>query len=102
MLENDVDLMFSLLKVPPEKMKGKLIQDAKDRVTSLHTLLGRPVSFDEAADIFAAGFRRALSLEFAGGAAAAAASLLPDPAEDQRARELGAEKFGSEEWLKKR
>ncbi|GHU91512.1 octanoyltransferase LipM [Spirochaetia bacterium] len=97
MLENDTDLMFSLLKVPQEKMKGKLIQDVKDRVTSLHMLLGRPLSFDEAADSFTEGFCRALSLDFAG-----APSLLPASAEDQRARELAAEKFGSEEWLRRR
>jgi lipoate-protein ligase A len=98
LLENDVDLMFELLRVPSEKIRGKLIQDVKERVTSLHTLLGRPVSFDEAADAFVEGFRRALSLEFCGGADAS----LPSLTEDERARELAAEKFGSREWLARR
>ncbi|GHT97419.1 octanoyltransferase LipM [Spirochaetia bacterium] len=98
MLENDVDLMFELLRVPSEKSRGTLIQDVKERVTSLHTLLGRPVPFEEAEDAMTEGFRRALSLDFGQGTDPS----LPAPAEDARARELAAEKFGASAWLARR
>ncbi|MFP3089143.1 lipoate--protein ligase family protein [Treponema sp. TIM-1] len=102
LLENHVDLMFELLRVPSEKLKGKLIQDVKDRITSLKTLLGRPVPFAEAENALAKGFSQALSLEFIrtvpwiGGEA-------PDTRqEERRARELAVEKFSSPEWLFRR
>ena len=60
LLDVDVDRMFALLKVPSEKMKGKLIEDVKQRVTSLRHQLGRTVDLDEAASVFATGFSSAL------------------------------------------
>jgi lipoate-protein ligase A len=102
LLENDVDLMFELLRVPSEKIKGKLIQDVKERITSLKTLLGRLVSFAEAESALAKGFRQALSLEFisAGPGGEIPAALTPE--EEERARELALEKFGSSPWLFRR
>ncbi|MDR0689823.1 MAG: lipoate--protein ligase family protein [Spirochaetaceae bacterium] len=125
LLENEVDLMFELLRVPSEKLKGKIIRDVKDRITSLKLLLGRPVSFPEAEDALAEGFRQALSLEFIpdfpqgdiGGMApfrplgsdptppiprGEGGAALPAGEEEQRARELAAEKFSSPEWIFKR
>jgi lipoate-protein ligase A len=98
LLDLDLDLMFELLKVPPEKMKGKVIREVKERVTSLRAVLGREVSFEEAVPVFAEGFRRALSLEFV---------RPPEPegpatAEEDRARSLALEKFSSPQWLYKR
>jgi lipoate-protein ligase A len=95
LLENNVDLMFELLKVPQEKIRGKLIDDVKKRVTSLRTLLGRPLSFDRTAEALAEGFCRALNLRFSGPSS-------PDPVEEERARELAADKFASPSWLYKR
>ena len=92
----DVDLMFELLRVPQEKMKGRIVQDVKDRVTSLRAL--RPaVSLPDAAAALAEGFRRALSLDYG-----PSRDFQAEPAEDERARVLGAEKFASREWLYKR
>ena len=45
----DVDKMFSLLLVPDEKLKGKMIETVKQRVTSVENELNRKVSFDEVA-----------------------------------------------------
>jgi lipoate-protein ligase A len=95
LLDSDPELMFSLLRVPQEKFRDKLIAAAKDRVTSLRALLGREVPFAEAAAALAGGFRRALSLDFAPPAS-------PSPAEESRARELAAEKFASRDWLFRR
>ncbi len=56
LLKVDVEKMFEILKVPNEKMKGKLIEDVKQRVTSISWVLGREVMFEEAAKIFTQGF----------------------------------------------
>ncbi|MDR3284962.1 MAG: lipoate--protein ligase family protein [Treponema sp.] len=95
LLDLDAELMFDLLKVPQEKLKGKLIQDVQAHVASLRTL-GLSLSFEEAADVFAQGFRRALSLDFAEEA------VTPTVAEAERARVLADTKFASREWLRKR
>ncbi|MDR2110139.1 MAG: lipoate--protein ligase family protein [Spirochaetaceae bacterium] len=97
-LDLDVDLMFELLRVPREKMRGRIIRDVKDRVTSLRAL--RPaVSLPEAAAALAEGFRRALSLDYGPSGDFRAE---PGSAEAERARALGAGKFASREWLYKR
>ncbi|WP_010258415.1 lipoate--protein ligase family protein [Treponema primitia] len=93
LLDNDVDLMFELLQVPAEKLKGKLIEDVKSRVTSLRAE-GLNISFDKAAASLAEGFRRILNLSLN--------PETPNAAEEARTKELAAEKFGSEEWLFKR
>jgi lipoate-protein ligase A len=93
LLDNDVDLMFELLRVPPEKMKGRLMEDVKSRVTSLRGE-GISVPFDEAASALAEGFRRALHLSLEPAS--------PDIAEEERAKEFAAAKFSSREWLFKR
>jgi lipoate-protein ligase A len=93
LLENDPALMFELLRVPPEKIRGKFIAAVQDRVTSLRDLLGRPVSFDEAREAVTEGFREALSLACPPSPGAIS------PAEDRRARELAAEKFSNPAWL---
>jgi lipoate-protein ligase A len=111
LLDLETDLMFELLKVPPEKTKGKIIREVKERVTSLRAVLGRNVSFEEAVPVFTEGFRRALSLEFipwgAENRGSPEAEAPPEPerptgAEEARARILAAEKFSSPRWLYKR
>lgn len=61
LLQVDVDKMFSLLKVPNEKLKGKLIADVKQRVTSLN----RP--FDEVAAAIQKGFAQRFQAELEAG-----------------------------------
>jgi lipoate-protein ligase A len=96
LLDIDPELMFELLKVPQEKMKGKLVQDVKSRVTGLYALLGRKIPFDEARDALARGFRDALALVFV------SAPSRPSLVEEARAAVLAREKFGSETWLRRR
>jgi lipoate-protein ligase A len=67
LLDNDGDLMFELLRIPQEKLTDRGIREARDRITSLKTFLGRPVPFAEAENALAEGFRQALSLEFTSG-----------------------------------
>ncbi len=85
LLEVDVDKMFAILKVPNEKMKGKLISDVKARVTGLG------VSFDAASGAMKKGFEKSMSAE-----------LVPSQlteGEKEKAKKLSQEKYKSEKWL---
>ncbi len=95
LLEVDVDKMFSLLKVPSEKMKGKLIADIKERVTSLSSAQGRSVSFNETQEAFLKGFAEAFpTMTFNLGQLS--------PAEEKRAERFKKEKYGNNAWNLKR
>lgn len=94
MLDVDVDRMFALLKVHSEKMKGKLIEDVKQRVTSLRHQLGRSVGLPEAAAVFAAGFASALDIDLE--------PALPSPEELEEGRRIAREKYATEAWTGKR
>jgi lipoate-protein ligase A len=96
LLDLDGELMFSLLRVPQEKMKGKFVQDIKARVTGLYDLLGRRISFDEAQDALVRGFGQALSLNYV------SLENVPSKEEESRALALAGEKFGTESWLRRR
>jgi len=52
----DVEKMFTLLIVPNEKIKDKLIKDVTQRVTSLKHVLGHTVTFDTVSSVLAQGF----------------------------------------------
>lgn len=94
LLSVDVEAMFSLLKVPSEKMKGKLIQDVKERVSSLEIQCGQKVSYAEAFTVLKEGFAEALSV-----------TLLqenPRTEEIERAHILANEKYSQESWNYKR
>ncbi|GHV89177.1 octanoyltransferase LipM [Spirochaetia bacterium] len=93
LLNNDVDLMFELLRVPQEKLKDQLIKDVKNRVTSLKAL-GKDISMEQASMALAEGFRRTLTLDLLPAA--------PTTAEERRGRELAVEKFSARDWLYKR
>ncbi len=67
LLDVDVDLMFSLLKVPNEKVKDKLISDVKQRVTSLKHLVGKNIGFDDVAQAMKEGFEEEFHIELIEG-----------------------------------
>ncbi|AEJ19870.1 lipoate--protein ligase family protein [Gracilinema caldarium] len=94
LLDVDVDLMFTLLKVPSEKARGKAIADVKERVTSLSRILGRTVSFDAVSMALEQGFREALDLNLV--------VEQPSAAELERAENLARSRFASEDWNLKR
>ncbi|MCD6370709.1 MAG: lipoate--protein ligase family protein [Thermoplasmata archaeon] len=93
LMDVDVDEMFSLLKVPQEKMKDKMIKNVKERVTSLHNL-GIDIEFEELQKIMGEGFKKALNAELY-------EENLPDKVLSQ-ARKLEVEKYGSRKWNFKR
>ncbi len=63
----DAEKMFSLLKVPDEKLRGKMIAGAKERVTSIEKELGRMVSFDEAAAALKKGIEQTFGTKLVAG-----------------------------------
>ncbi|MFX1603639.1 MAG: biotin/lipoate A/B protein ligase family protein [Promethearchaeota archaeon] len=90
LLDLDVEVMFSILKVPQEKISDKMIADVKERVTSIRELLRREVSMDELREALVFGFSEALDLELAPG------SLIQE--ETELAASLVLEKYGTDEW----
>ncbi len=94
LLDVDVELMFSLLRVPSEKAKGKLIEDVKARVRGLGQILGREVSFGETVEALKRGFQNALDLDYQPG--------VPMPHELERASVVAQERFANPEWNRRR
>ncbi len=90
LLDLDVEVMFSILKVPQEKISDKMIADAKERVTSVRDLLGREVSMDELREALVVGFSEALNIELVPG-------ILTEE-ENNLAASLAGEKYGTDDW----
>ena len=85
LLNVDVDKMFSVLKVPSEKLRDKIIKDVKERVTSLEG-----VTFDEMAS--------SLKISFATKFDAKLVSDCLSTHEVNHAKWLAEGKFSSKEW----
>ncbi|MEA3355180.1 MAG: biotin/lipoate A/B protein ligase family protein [Patescibacteria group bacterium] len=94
LLDVDVDKMFTILKVPQEKLKDKIIKNVKERVTGINKLTGKEVSFDEAQTALIKGFEKALNLNYTIG------SLTPS--EIKLALELKKKKYTTHQWNYKR
>ena len=94
LLSVDPDAMFSVLLVPSEKLKGKLIEDVRARVSSVSAILGRSVGYRDVVPAFERGFAEAF-----GGLGERS-----EPSADElaRAREHAAERFSSSAWTLKR
>lgn len=94
LLDMDVDLLFSLMRLPEGAPREKLMQRFRSKATSMRETLGREVSYDEARDGFSDGFRQGLGLTLFPG------SLTMT--EQEEAARLVSEKYGNDEWnLKK-
>lgn len=95
LLKVDVEKMFSILKVPDEKLKGKLIEDVKQRVTGLSDITGRDFSFNEALAALTEGFKTEFSdTSFGDGAVT--------ENEKKLAEKLKKEKYITDSWNRKR
>lgn len=93
MLDIDVSLLFSLLRIPPH-LKDRLAASFSRKAVGLKEALGREVGWEEARDAMAAGFSEALGLELVPGALTAEEKTL--------ATQLYQEKYHSDAWnLKK-
>jgi len=67
LMDVDVDKMFSVLKVPNEKIKDKLITNVKERVTSLRHVTGEAISFAVVADAMKQGFEKTFDVTLEDG-----------------------------------
>ncbi len=94
LLDVDVEKMFTVLKVPSEKMRDKLVKDVKERVTGLKGLLGRDVGFDEAGYCLQQGFAEALGVSLTYGQFTSE--------EETEGERLALSKYATREWNEKR
>ncbi|MCK5636693.1 MAG: lipoate--protein ligase family protein, partial [Thermoplasmatales archaeon] len=67
LMDVDVEKMFSLLKVPNEKIRDKLISDVKERVTSVKHALEKEISFETAAQAMKKGFEEEFNVKLVEG-----------------------------------
>lgn len=63
LIDVDVEKMFSLLRVPNEKIKDKLISDVKERVTSINILSDKKVTYFEVFKAMKKGFEDEFKVE---------------------------------------
>lgn len=90
----NVEKMFSLLVVPDEKFKAKMISSAKERVSSLEDELGVAPSFEKIRNAMINGLSSVLDIE-----------LIHEKISDEEhenANRIAHELFKDEEWLFKR
>jgi len=88
LLDVDVDKMFSLLKVPNEKIKDKLIATVKERVAGINK------TYDEVASALRQGFKEQFNAE-----------LVEDTLTEQeleQARQIAKASYSTNEWNHKR
>jgi len=90
----DVEKMFSVLKVPNEKIKDKLIADVRQRVTSIKHVLGKEIRFEDVAKAMKSGFEQEFDIEFV-------EELLSEE-EKELARKFEKECFSARNWNHKR
>ena len=94
LLDVDVEKMFTVLRVPKEKIRDKLISDIKQRVTSLTMELGRKPGFREVAEALKEGFEEELGVELEPGTLT--------EWEASEAERLAREKYSTEWWTFRR
>jgi len=67
LIDVDVDKMFSVLKVPNEKIKDKLISNTKERVSSIRKILGKYISFNDLCSPLKKGFEEEFDIKLIKG-----------------------------------
>jgi lipoate---protein ligase len=90
LMDIDVKKMFSLLKVPDEKIKDKLIKNVEERVTSIYSQLNKKVDLKEMERALSLGFEKTFKIK-----------LLPSDLsrqEIEQAEKLYREKYLSKKW----
>ena len=90
LLDLDVEVMFSILKVPQEKISDKMIADVKERVTSIQDILERDVEVEELRSALEIGFSEALNVDLVKG------ELTFE--EKSTAKRLAEIKYSTDEW----
>jgi lipoate-protein ligase A len=89
-LTGDIARICEALRCESEAERERVKARVRERATTAQAVLGREVSWDEAARAIRTGFAEALNLEFV------EATLSPD--EQAAAEKLRAEKYAAREW----
>ena len=92
--EVDPSLMFTVLLVPNEKIRDKLIKSVEERVTSINRFLKRKVAFKELKEALMNGCEDSFKIKLVPGET--------DKFEGQLAEKLRTEKYSAKEWNFKR
>ena len=94
LLDLDIETMFSLLKVPDEKIKDKMIKNVKERLTSVRKELGKEITLDEIQQKMTEGFEEALNAEF----------VVEELSEEEEklSQEIYSKKYSTKEWTNSR
>ncbi|MDN9009912.1 lipoate--protein ligase family protein [Brevibacillus laterosporus] len=90
LLDMDVDLLFSLLTFPSERVKERMMNSFKQKAVTINEVSSRPVSLEEAIEAFYQGFAEGLGIE-----------LIPmdlTAEEQQLAKELAENRYSTDEW----
>ncbi|UCD93249.1 MAG: lipoate--protein ligase family protein [Methanobacteriota archaeon] len=90
LIDVDPEKMFSLLRVPSEKTRKKLIKSARERVTGLNDVVDEPADFEDVVSALAVGFEKTLALRFD-------REQLADR-EIEEAEKLADEKYATSDW----
>lgn len=90
LIDVNPEKMFTLLRVPSEKTRKKLIKSARERVTCINEVLPGSAAFEDVVSALANGFEKSLDVGFE-------RSQL-DKGELSQAKELAEKKYGTEDW----
>ncbi len=64
LLDVDIDKMFSVLKINDEKIKDKIIKNARDRVTSISKEVREKIGMEELQRAITRGFEKTFNVQF--------------------------------------
>jgi len=90
LLDMDVELLFSLLNFPSERVRQRMIDSFRQKAVTINEVSPRSISLREAIDAFGRGFASGLEVE-----------LVPSQlTEEERAlaEELARTRYSTEEW----
>jgi len=86
--------MFSLLIVPSEKIRDKLISDVKQRITSIKNVLDKEIAFDDVASSMKKGFEEEFDVELVEGTLTSGETAM--------AKKIEKDRFLSKDWNHRR
>ncbi|MCM3080244.1 lipoate--protein ligase family protein [Brevibacillus invocatus] len=94
LLDMDVELLFSLLNFPSERVKQRMMESFRQKAVTINEVSTRPIGLQEAIEAFGRGFASGLDVELV------ASDLTAE--ERELAHELVQTRYGTEEWNMRR